>query len=63
MLSYVAGALVVIFFFIVLYGEFGPLTERQYYAPIKMGKYSRLSLSTINDTANSPSKPLLYVFI
>lgn len=45
MLSYVVGALVVIFFFIVLYGEFGPLTERQYYAPIKMGKYY---LSTSN---------------
>ncbi|MBQ7373384.1 MAG: GerAB/ArcD/ProY family transporter [Clostridia bacterium] len=44
MLSYLAVALVVTIFFCVLYSEFGALTERQYFAPIKMGKYY-LSLS------------------
>ena len=39
MLSYGACALAVLIFFAVLYCEFGPLTERQYFAPIKMGKY------------------------
>lgn len=39
MLSYLACALAVVIFFAVLYCEFGPLTERQYFAPIKMGKY------------------------
>lgn len=37
--SYLASALAVLIFFCVLYCEFGPLTERQYFAPIKMGKY------------------------
>ena len=44
MLSYLACALVVIIFFGVIYSEFGPLTKRQYLAPITMGKYY-LSLS------------------
>ncbi len=39
MLSFFACALAVLIFFAVLYCEFGPLTERQYFAPIKMGKY------------------------
>ncbi|MBE5742486.1 MAG: hypothetical protein E7360_04090 [Clostridiales bacterium] len=44
LLSYGAVAVITIIFFAVLYGEFGPLTPRQYFAPIKMGKYY-LSLS------------------
>lgn len=39
MISYCVCALAVLIFFAVLYCEFGPLTERQYFAPIKMGKY------------------------
>ena len=39
MLSYLIVSLIVITFFCILYCEFGPLTERQYFAPIKMGKY------------------------
>ena len=39
MLSYLVVALIVTAFFCVLYCEFGPLTERQHFAPIKMGKY------------------------
>ena len=38
-LSFCLSALIVIIFAIVLYCEFGPLTPRQYFAPIKMGKY------------------------
>ena len=44
MLSYLIITVTVILFFVVLYSEFGPLTSRQYFAPIKMGKYY-LSLS------------------
>ncbi len=39
-LSFVAAAIAVIFFIMVLYAEFGPLTVRQFFAPIRMGKYS-----------------------
>lgn len=39
MLSYGIFALAFILFLAVLYGEFGPLTKRQSFAPIKMGKY------------------------
>lgn len=39
MLSYFIAVITVILFFIVLYSEFGPITSRQYFAPIKMGKY------------------------
>ena len=39
MSSFAICALAVLIFFAVLYSEFGPLTERQYFAPIKMGKY------------------------
>ena len=38
-LSYGICALVTVVFFIILYCEFGPLTARQHFAPITMGKY------------------------
>lgn len=38
-LTYFFSTLVVLLFFCVLYSEFGPLTERQHFAPISMGKY------------------------
>lgn len=39
MLSYLIVSIAVTVFFCILYCEFGPLTERQYFAPITMGKY------------------------
>ena len=39
MVAYGIVTLAVLVFFAVLYSEFGPLTERQSFAPIKMGKY------------------------
>lgn len=45
-LSYVGLAVAVASYAIVLYGEFGPLTQRQYFAPIQMGN-SNVALTSI----------------
>lgn len=46
MVSYGIMALIVVTYFAILYGEFAALTERQYFAPIQMGK-SDVALSSI----------------
>ena len=46
MISYGILALTVIIYYAILFGEFGPLTERQFFAPIQMGK-SEVALSNI----------------
>lgn len=46
MVSYGIMALIVIIYFAILYGEFAALTERQFFAPIQMGK-SDVALSSI----------------
>ncbi len=37
---YSACALVVVIFIAILIGEFGSIAERQFFAPVRMGKYS-----------------------
>lgn len=46
MFSYAGMALVTIIYSVILYGEFGALTERQYFSPIQMGK-SNVALSNV----------------
>ncbi len=46
MCSYGVMALLVTLYMAILYGEFGALTERQYFSPIQMGK-SNVALSSI----------------
>lgn len=46
MLSYAGMALITIIYSVILYGEFGALTERQYFSPIQMGK-SNVALSNV----------------
>jgi len=45
-ISYIISAAITILLIIVFYAIFGPIAERQYYAPIKMSKYS-ITLSNI----------------
>ena len=46
LLSFVGYALATILFMMLLYAEFGIITERQFFAPIRMGKYS-ISLANV----------------
>ena len=46
MLAYAVMAIVTIVYMMILYGEFGPITERQYFSPIQMGK-SDVALSSV----------------